>query len=124
PADDSSWRRPRATDDLEGPCPAPRVGGRGSGTDEAGDGRGGLLHLRVRFGTARVDGFGDAVADVVLQQSERDRLEGTGRRGDLGEDVDAVGVVLDHPLQAPDLPFDPPEPGKIRLLVTGIAMHG
>ena len=37
--------------------------------------------------------------DVVLEQAEADGLQCLGDGGDLGEDVDAVGVLFDHPLQ-------------------------
>ena len=53
-----------------------------------------------------------AVADVVRDEEHRDALEGRGRGGDLREDVDAVPLLLDHPLQAAHLPFDPAEPAS------------
>jgi hypothetical protein len=43
---------------------------------------------------------------VFLQQRQGERLQRLGRGGDLGQHVDAVLVVLDHPLQAPDLSLD------------------
>src|SRR5680860_761913 len=47
---------------------------------------------------------------VLVQQAERDGLQGLGHGGDLGQDVDAVGLVGDHPLDAPDLTLDPLHP--------------
>ena len=35
--------------------------------------------------------------EVVVQQAEGDTFQGGGEGGDLGEDVDAVLLVLDHP---------------------------
>jgi hypothetical protein len=49
------------------------------------------------------------VAEVLLQQAQGYRLQGPGDRGDLGQEVDAVLIVLDHPLQAADLALDAPE---------------
>src|SRR5262245_40038970 len=94
-----------------------------SRSDKSGDSRRGFLYFRVRLRTAGVDGVGDAVSDVILQQAERHRLQRAGGRGDLGEDVDAVSVVLDHPLQPADLPLDPAQPGQVRLLVSAVAVH-
>jgi DNA-binding MarR family transcriptional regulator len=39
---------------------------------------------------------GDAVANVVVDELERDCVDRFANRADLGEDVDAVTVVLDH----------------------------
>ncbi|GHI90998.1 hypothetical protein TPA0905_04690 [Streptomyces olivaceus] len=49
---------------------------------------------------------GDAVAQMLLQQLQREGLQGLRGGGDLGEYVDAVDVLVDHPLQAPDLALD------------------
>ena len=46
---------------------------------------------------------------------ERERLERLGRGGDLGQDVDAVLLVLDHPLDPADLPLDPAQPLEVGL---------
>ena len=48
----------------------------------------------------------DAVARVLVEQAERDLVERGLDRADLGQDVDAVAVVLDHPLDAADLALD------------------
>src|SRR5207253_11194842 len=42
--------------------------------------------------------------------------------GDLGEDVDAVAVVLDHALDAAHLPLDPMQPLHERLLLAVVAV--
>ena len=57
-----------------------------------------------------------AVARVVVEQPERDLLEGSLDRADLGDHVDAVAVVLDHALDAADLALDALEPGGELLL--------
>src|SRR5262249_26551860 len=59
----------------------------------------------------------DAVEDVVPQHLEGHTVEGGSRRRDLGEDVDAVALVLDHLLQAALLALRPLETGEQRLLV-------
>src|SRR5882724_236568 len=52
-------------------------------------------------------GVHQAGADVILDQADghlvQRRLDGR----DLLQDVDAVAVLLDHPLDAADLPLDP-----------------
>jgi hypothetical protein len=63
------------------------------------------------------------VTEVLIEQRERDRLQCLGGRGDLGEDVDAVLVLVDHPLQAADLPLDPPQPLEVVVLVVGVSVH-
>ena len=40
--------------------------------------------------------------------------------GDVGEDVDAVAVVVDHPLDAAHLSLDPVQTVHERLLVDGV----
>ena len=44
---------------------------------------------------------------VIVEQAEGDAVQRGPRRGDLGEHVDAVAVVLDHPLDPADLTLDP-----------------
>ena len=51
-------------------------------------------------------GTGDAVLEVLVEKMQPDALQRLGGRGDLGEHVDAIGVVLDHALQAADLTLD------------------
>ena len=53
-------------------------------------------------------GTGHTVTEVVVEESEGDALQGPRRRAHLGEHVDAVLVVLDHPLETADLAFDAP----------------
>src|SRR5436190_1379015 len=43
---------------------------------------------------------------------------------DLGEDVDAVAVLLDHPLDAADLAFDAPQPVEELVLGCRVAAGG
>jgi hypothetical protein len=53
----------------------------------------------------------DAVTRMVVEQPERHLVEGRLDRGDLGQDIDAVAVVLDHSLQAADLALDTTQAG-------------
>src|SRR6202140_4222916 len=72
---------------------------------------------------ARADRLGHAMLGVVGQQLERNALErGAGRVG-LGEDIDAVPILLDHFLDSSHLPLDPSEPCLYLLLVLRIAWH-
>jgi hypothetical protein len=61
------------------------------------------------------------VPDVVVQHFQRDALEGLGDRADLGEEVHAVAVVLDHLLDPADLALDPVQPLGERFLVVTVA---
>src|ERR1700730_9660204 len=59
---------------------------------------------------ARGNGFLNAVGDMVAQ----DFLLGASQRGahrrDLGDDVDAVAILLNHAREATNLPLDPLQP--------------
>ena len=52
-----------------------------------------------------------------------DLLERRRDGRDLGQDVDAVAVVLDHPLDPAHLPLDPVQALDERVLVLGVAVH-
>ena len=56
--------------------------------------------------SSRCSGLGaeHAGVGVAVEQAERDLVEGGLDRRDLSEDVDAVAVLLDHLLDAADLP--------------------
>jgi hypothetical protein len=56
------------------------------------------------------------VAEVIFDEAEGDGLEGPGHGGHLGEDVDAVGVGLDHALQAAHLTLDAAQPLEVSVL--------
>src|SRR5687767_1906503 len=86
-----------------------------SGLHEAGDRLGGFLELQLLLLATLAGGVDEAVGHVVVEQAERERLERLRRRGHLGEDVDAVLLLLDHPLDAADLPLDPAEALEVRL---------
>jgi P-type Cu+ transporter len=58
--------------------------------------------------------------EVVVEEAEGDALQGPGRGAHLGEHVDAVLIVLDHPLQAADLTLDAPQPLQVGVLVGGV----
>src|SRR4051812_19751373 len=51
-------------------------------------------------------GADDAVAGVLVEQAECDLVERGLHRADLGQHVDAVAVLLDHPLHAAHLALD------------------
>ena len=55
------------------------------------------------------DRAGHASADVGVEHVDGDLLERGLDGGHLCEDVNAVGVLVDHPLEAADLPLDPAE---------------
>src|SRR5687768_1447549 len=94
-----------------------------SALDEAGDGGGRLAQPLAGRVAALDHGLGDAVADVAVEQPRRHRLEGAAHRRDLGEDVDAVPVVLDHGGDALGLALDAPEALEQIVLGKGVAGH-
>src|SRR6266849_8697051 len=60
---------------------------------------------------------------VVGEQLKGDALQGCLGRVDLGQNVDAVAVLLDHLLDPAHLPLDPPQSRFDLLLVFRIAWH-
>ena len=55
------------------------------------------------------DGVFDAMRDVIPQHLLLDTPQRRPHRRYLGDDVDAVAVLVDHPGQAADLALDPAE---------------
>src|SRR3954464_15349344 len=98
------------------------VARRGSGPDEPGDRVDGLGDLLARLGVAGAGGVHDAVVHVLLEQAQRDGLQGLRHRRDLGEDVDAVLLVLHHPLQPAGLALDAPQPLEVVVLAVDVAV--
>src|SRR5260221_7831069 len=94
-----------------------------SGPHKPGDRVGCLPDLRGRDVAALGGGLRDAVAKMVFHQAKRHRLQRPGGRRHLGQDVDAVLLILDHPLQPADLALDPAQPLKVVLLVGGVSVH-
>src|SRR5215218_5207533 len=103
--------------------PSLPLGRRPSGPDQAGDGGAGLGDLVVGDLAALGDRLADAVLEVLVYQPQGDRLERLGGRRDLGEHVDAVVVLLDHPRDPADLAFDAAQPPQVVVLVLGVAAH-
>ena len=84
---------------TRGCCPWTRrpQGQRTSGREpsrpnQAGNGVRRLLDLGFGLVAALRGSIDEAVAEVVVQEPERDRLQGLRGRRDLGQDADAVGV--------------------------------
>src|SRR3954471_16799792 len=94
-----------------------------SGADEARHSCGGLGDLVVRSRAALTDGVGHARIQVRVEQLERDGLEGLRRGRDLGEHIDAVGVLVAHALHAPPLALAPPQPAAYVFLLLAVARH-
>src|SRR3546814_16516806 len=64
------------------------------------------------------------MSDVLVEEPDGDGLEGFGDGADLGEDVDAVGVFVDHATDAADLAFDAVEALGVVVLGDGVAAGG
>src|SRR5215211_4935140 len=94
------------------------------GLEQPLDRLGGLGHDRVAVHLAlAADGVAHAMAQVVIQQQHRHPTQGGVDRRNLGEDVDAVGVLIDQPLQAADLTLNPSQTQLHLILVRRIAPH-
>src|SRR6185436_5371286 len=103
--------------------PKKRPDARSARPREALDGSEQVLALaRGLRGVARGDRVRDAVPYVVLEQLHRDALERGRDGGDLRQDVDAVPLLLDHPLDAPHLALDPVQALDERILVLDVAV--
>src|SRR5207247_3586120 len=70
-----------------------------------------------------LDALLDAVANVLVQQPHAHRLQRRSGGVDLGQDVDAVLVLLDHPLDPTDRSLDPAQAIQQVLAVHRIADH-
>jgi len=49
-----------------------------------------------------------AVVGVIFQKPEGNLVKGSLYRSDLGHDIDAVTIILEHSLNAANLAFDTP----------------
>src|SRR5215218_5451461 len=96
----------------------------GSGANEARDRRRGFLELPVGLGSTEGRRVCDAVLEVFVEQGQGHRLKGGGDGRDLRDDVDAVLVLLDHPLEAARLTLDPPKPTRVVALARDVPRLG
>src|SRR6185312_14352714 len=72
-----------------------------------------------RFGLVRRslrNRIGHAMMQVIAHQRPPDTPKRLLHRRDLLQNIGAIPVVLHHLLQAPDLPFDAPQPVEVRSL--------
>jgi hypothetical protein len=80
------------------------------GTNQARDGGARLCHELIAFQPLSLASPRNAIAYVVLEQTHRNTLERAVGGRDLGQNIDAVTVLLNHALEAPYLAFDPSQP--------------
>src|SRR5690625_2982529 len=95
-----------------------------SAANQPSDGVGGLLQLRRLLLTAGPGGLDQAVGHVLIEQAQREGLQRPGGGRDLGEDVDAVLVLLDHLGDPADLSLDAAQPQQVVILLWGVPVHG
>src|SRR4029079_5415402 len=85
-------------------------------------------HQLVGLGLGRGRGLApagqEAVAGGVVEQAERDLVERGLDRAQLGEHVDAVAVLVDHPGDAADLALDARQPGEELVLGCRVSACG
>jgi len=53
------------------------------------------------------DGVGYTMAKVIFQECQGNTLKGSGCGRNLRQHINAIGVILDHPLYPADLAFNP-----------------
>jgi len=94
-----------------------------SRSQQSFDGGDGFVDLVVAGVGVVGCGLADAVPEVGVEQTEPNALERLAHRGDLRQHVDAVLVVVDHPLQAAHLALDPAQPVPEVVLFHGVATH-
>ena len=63
-----------------------------------------------------MEGVGDAVLQVIVQDLLLDLVERRPHRAHLVDDVDAVAVVFDHARYAAHLALDAAQTGELRFL--------
>src|SRR5690606_25610287 len=73
---------------------------------------------------ALLGALGHAVPHVPVEQAQRHLVQRGLDGADLREDVDAVAVVLDHPVDAAHLALDPGQPGLELVLGGGVPAGG
>lgn len=71
-------------------------------------------------------GFGcsshNTMPDVLLNQPKTHSVEGFGYRRDLGQDVDAVFVLINHAGDSPYLAFDPLQTTQVCFFISCVAV--
>src|SRR5215470_14482151 len=95
----------------------------GLGPNEPRDCRRSLTDLLGGSLVPGSDRVRDAMTEVIFQQADRDGLQRLRDGRDLGQDVDAIGIVVDHPLQPAYLSLDAPQPRTVLVLVLGVAVQ-
>src|SRR5699024_9163992 len=93
-----------------------------SGADETRDGRGGLLELRRTLLAAGAGGVEHAVLEVIVEETRRDSVQGPLQGADMGEDVDAVLLLVHRAVQTARLALDALEPCEVAGLVGDVAV--
>jgi len=93
------------------------------GLHQSRDGCGGFPHLCLAFRSSLGDGLGHAVTEMIFEQPECDRLERPGDRRDLSQDINAVDVIIDHPLQTANLSLDPAKALQVGVFVLAVTVH-
>ena len=76
----------------------------------------------VRLALASCDGVRQAAVDVVLEHQHPHLVRGRGLASTCWRTVQAVGLVLDQPLEAARLALDPPQAVEELLPVAGVAV--
>src|SRR5687768_1917510 len=93
------------------------------GLEQALDGRAGFRDLGLELLPAPAGSVSDAMRQVIFEELHGDLLQRALRGGYLGEDVDAVDVLIHHPLHTTDLAFDLSQTRFQVVLVLVVAVH-
>ena len=76
----------------------------------AGEARHRADQLIDLIGLAFLDGVDDTALDVILEEKQPDLVQGRLDGVDLGQDIDAVLVFVDHARDSADLSLDAVQP--------------
>lgn len=89
---------------------------------QAGNGRRSFGKLGFRLRATLLGSIQDTVLQMIIQEGKAHTLQRRLQSTDLSEDVDAILLLLHHPLQTTDLALNTLQTRQITLLILQIAM--
>ena len=89
----------------------------GLSAQQAFDGGYGFRDLLLTVAMVVFDGMHHAMAKVFIEQTQTHALQRFAHRSDLCEYVDAIRVVVNHPLQSSNLALNAAEPHSVVVLL-------
>lgn len=93
-----------------------------SGADEPTDRVAGFPNFRRGLVSSQFCGVEDAVLEVVVEKADGDDLQCPGERADLGQDIDAVFLVVDHFGNTAGLPLNASHALEVLVFVADVTV--